>query len=163
LIAQAGEDERKGINLLQHIISKEVSKIAKPLEAQREEIVLKEFEEKQYVKELAPQIQAKLNTQPDYLKDQPLEIRLEQARRDAIAENLDVITKAAVEVGEEQGSKGRQLKENQGGLKEQPNRTEGKDDFFKRLETGDVSDEEYKERYDEVQQYHKDKLSSFKQ
>jgi hypothetical protein len=30
------------------------------------------------------------------------------------------------------------------------------------LETGDVSDEEYKERYDEVQQYHKEQLSSLK-
>jgi hypothetical protein len=156
ILANATPEEKKGVEILTHIIRKEISQIAGPLEKRNEEVILKEFEDKPYVKELAPQIQAKLNEQPDYLKSQPLEIRLEAARRDAITDNIDTVTQIAVEVGREQGQSNRQLKQNQGGLKGQPARQEGKDDFFKRLETGDVSDEEYKERHDEVKEYYKE-------
>jgi hypothetical protein len=153
--AEVPAEAEEGINLLKRVVGEAVEPYLGNLKEQQEKQIVSEFQKKEYVDILSNEIQGELKNIPESL---PLNDRLEQARLMAIGKNADKIVEAALETGREAGYKNRSFKKAQGTIKETP-ASNYKDDFFKRLDSGNVSKEEYKERLDEVRKYEREQLN----
>lgn len=140
-----------GVKILQDLIDKSVSKAISPViegtRAEQETKVWGEFQQKEHVNALLPQIQ---QTYAGMSKSGNLANDLETARLITIGKYHTQITQAASEAGREQGFKDRTLKTSQAGLTERPAQGTKTDDFAKRYRSGQATTEEIKERSDEV-------------
>jgi len=150
-----------GVKILRGIIREEVdSAIAPVAESTREEREAKvwtDFQSKEHVNALLPQIQ---ETYASMSKSGNLANDLENARLITVGRFHKEITRAAAEVGEEAGFAGRTLKQSQAGITSRPADAGAKDDFAARYKSGTATTEEIKERMDEVEQIEKEERNN---
>lgn len=150
LDATSIEDD-PGVKILRDLIDQSVQKAISPVvegtRAEQETKVWGEFQSKEHVNALLPQIQ---QTYAGMSKSGNLANDLENARLITIGKYHTQITQAASEAGREQGFKDRTFKTSQAGITGRPAQGTKTDDFAKRYRSGQATTEEIKERADDI-------------
>ena len=136
-----------GVQVLQDLITKSLRNELEPL---REKDVVRDFSERPGVQQFPTQISARERELAQSNPNLSLGDRLEQARKDVIAENYDKIIMAAAMAGREEGFKNRAFKGAQAGLGSTPNRGRSSDDFADRYRRGETSLEEDRDRQADI-------------
>lgn len=141
-----------GVKILRDLIREEMKGVVAPVlestRAEQETKVWGEFQQKEHVNALLPQIQETYASIP---KTGDLASDLETARLVTIGKYHKEIVRAAAEAGQEQGFKDRTFKGAQAGITGRPNLGGKKDDFATRYRSGQVTAKELSERADEVE------------
>ena len=138
------DQQKEAIEVLRQIIREEVT----PL---KEEKVWDEFEKKPYVDVLGKEINEELSRIENSTPKMSLENKLEQARKSAIANNIDTIIKVSKEVGAEDAYKNQTLKKNQAGLGESASKAgREKQSLLEKVKAGTLSDQEWRDNAEEI-------------
>lgn len=149
--------EEEALKVVQKLIKDGVDEAIAPLrgsfEEQKRDAVLTEFQNKPYVRELAPEITKEMSNFSPELKRLPLEQRLEIGLALAKANNIETITKVSRDIGAEQAYANQDLKRSQVGSGTRPSQAlTPNDNLLERVKTGRVSDKEWIERKTEINQ-----------
>lgn len=141
---------------LEQKLNEAVSPIYEKLEqSEREQAIVDVFSQP-YSKELQPEITQEFQNLPDNL---PFADRLRLARNNAIANNIDVITKLHTEAGKQEAYSNQSLKKQQVGLGESnPGRSESEKTIFEKYKAGELTQPEIKENFDQIQKEKKKEL-----
>lgn len=142
-----------GVQMLEQIIARRVEAALSPITSatkeQQEAQVWQEFQQKDYVGALLPQIQEEYSNLPN--KTGNLAQDLEIARLVTIGKYQSEIARASREVGQEEGYKARNLKLS-GGLTGKATVPPSKNDFAQRYRNGQLSVEEMRDNWKRIEE-----------
>lgn len=139
---------------LKELIEEALAPIKQVIEKQTESQILDEIAQMPYSNELAEHIKSEYDKLPASMD---LRTRMMTARSSAIANNLDVIIQANREVAKEEAYGNQGLKSTKT-LGERPTNQGQSKSLLERLQSGELSSQEYMENRDEIMKLHREGL-----
>lgn len=144
---QAAPEE--GWQRLEETINNAVNPLREKLEQNEREAAIVDVFSMEYSKELQPEITEAFKTLPDSL---PFADRLRLARNNAIAENIETITKLSTERGKNEAYSNQNLKSQQRGMGEtNPGRGESEKSIYEKFTDKELTQSQIAEHFDEIQ------------
>ena len=153
-VPQEDNSQTDALKLLRETVEKAVEPLKSELTQIKEEKVWDAFEKKPYVDTLSPEINAELKVIETKFSVLSLEDKLELARTQAIAKNLDTIVKVSKEAGMNQAYGNQQIK-GQKGLGDSAAKPKGDsiEALWERMNSGELTDSEYLENKEQLDAY----------
>lgn len=149
-------DPDAGWQRLEETVNNAVAPLREKLEQSEREQAIVDVFSMEFSKELQPEITEEFQTLPDNL---PFAERLKMARANAIANNIDVITKLSADKGRQEAYSNQSLKRDQRGLGDaNPGRTESEKSIYQKYKDKELSQSEIAANFDDIQKEKKKEL-----
>lgn len=134
-------------------IEQRLSPLISDYQAKQEQKIFDEFSSDPRVKALGPEIRQELEQLPDFAKSMPLQARLQYARNQAIANNLDKIVSINQKLGTEKAYQNQQNKQVINSARQSHPARNDYSSVVERVLAGQkVSDAEYRANHNEIRE-----------